>query len=177
MILTERLRMRPLEEGDAEALRGVWGDSEVMRYCGGAGDAERLHRAIRSCRDCQAKHGYSPFAVIERPEGPLVGVCGFKTLDDPDGAELIYHFTPAVWGRGYATEASRAALDWVRRTLPLRYVEASLDPRNEASRKVLLKVGFTFIENRWFEDVQQTEPVFRLELASDGQGERPWPIR
>lgn len=169
-IETERLWMRPLEDVDAEALLGVWGDPEVMRYCGGAGDEERLRRAVRSCKACQAERGYSPFAVLDKPSGQLIGVCGFKSTEDPEGAELIYHFTPAVWGRGYATEAARAALDWLRKTLPLRYVEASIDPMNGASRKVLAKAGFVFVEDRWFDDVQLTEPVFRLELSCEEKG-------
>lgn len=170
MIETERLWLRPLDDGDVDALRGVWGDPEVMRYCGGAGDEERLRRAVHSCKACQAERGYSPFAVVEKLGGRLIGTSGFKSMDDPEGVELIYHFTPAVWGRGYATEAARAALDWLRKTLPLRYVEASIDPRNGSSRNVLLKTGFVFIEDRWFEDMQGMEPVFRLELARGGEG-------
>lgn len=170
MIQTERLWMRPLEDADAEALQGVWGDPEVMRYCGGAGDAARLQRAIRSCQDCQAERGFSPFAVLDAPHGPLVGICGFKTMGDPEGAELIYHFAPAAWGKGYATEAARGVLAWARRALALRYVEASIDPRNGASQKVLLKAGFVFLEDRWFEDAQQAEPVFRQELIRNVQG-------
>lgn len=170
MIETERLWIRPLEEADVEALRGVWGDAEVMRYCGGAGDEERLRRAVRSCMACQVERGYSPFAVLDKSDGRLIGICGFKSMEDPEGTELIYHFTPTVWGKGCATEAARAVLDWLRRTVPLRYVEASIDPRNKPSQGVLLKAGFVFFEERWFEDMQQTEPVFRLELARDGQG-------
>jgi len=173
MIETVRLRMRPLQPSDLPALRGVWGDPEVMQFCGGAATDERLGQAVQRCEAVQAERGFSPFAVLDRADERLIGVCGLKSLPDPEGAELIYHFLPSAWGCGYATEAARAVTTWARETLPLHYVEASIDPRNDASRKVLLKAGFTFHEERWFEDVQQSEPVFRFHMNAPREGARP----
>lgn len=173
MIETERLWMRPLQPSDLPALRGVWGDPEVMRFCGGPASEERLVRAVANCQAVQTERGFSPFAVLPRGDEQLIGICGFKSMPDPEGAELIYHFRMSAWGRGYATEAVCAALAWACEALALRYVEASIDPGNEASRKVLLKAGLTFHEDRWFEDVQQTEPVFRFDTTTHREGGRP----
>lgn len=166
MILTERLWLGPLEEADAPHVFPIWGDPGVMVFCGGAAGEERVLQAVKNCRACQEEHGYSPFAVLTRADHALIGICGLKSLQDPEGAELIYHFLPAVWGRGYATEAVLGLLSWAARCLPLRYLEASFDERNAASRNVLVKAGFTCLEDRWYEDVQRTEPVYRFALQS-----------
>lgn len=171
MIHTRRLRIRPLQEADLPQVQQVWGDPEVMRFCGGAADGSRLLQTVRSCMRCQEEHGFSPFAVLR--DEVLVGLCGFITLEDPEGIELIYHFLPAVWGQGYATEAVRAALAWAEQTLGHRYVEAAFDDRNSASRHVLDKAGFQYTEDRWFEDVQRQEPVYRFELRRQAPEAKP----
>ena len=164
MIVTDRLLLRPLEEGDASGLRCVWGDPKVMVFCGGASSDDRLLQAVKRCVKGHEEHGYSPLAVMSREAGTLIGVCGFKSLPDPEGVELLYHYVPTVWGRGYATEAVLGLLAWAELNLALRYVEASFDARNASSRKVLVKTGFAYLEDRWYEDVQRLEPVYRLEL-------------
>lgn len=164
MIETKRLRLRPLLATDGAFLGRVWGDSLVMTFCGGATADERLPLVLQGCLETQASLGYSPFAVLTRDAPERIGICGFKPLPDPAGVELIYHFMPEVWGRGYATEAVQAVLSWAQEHLAVDYVEASFDARNVSSRNVLMKTGFTYRGDRWYDDVQRSEPVYRCLL-------------
>jgi len=166
VIDTERLLLRPLLESDADLLARVWGDPRVMAFCGGAAPAGRLPQVLKTCLENQATLGFAPFVVLIRGDLERVGLCGFKPLPDPEGVELVYHFVPEAWGRGYATEAVRGLLAWSAHNLRASYVEASFDTRNAASGGVLAKAGFTYREERWFEDVQRSEPVHRFELRS-----------
>lgn len=167
MIDTQRLLIRPLRGTDASSMNRVWGDAHVMAYCGGAADEARVRLAVDRCIACQEVHGFSPFAVVRRDGGDLIGVCGFKSLPDPQSAELIYHFVAEAWGKGYATEAVLAVLAWARTAATLQYIEASFDPCNTASARILAKAGFRHVEDRWYDDVQQTEPVYRIQLHGE----------
>jgi [ribosomal protein S5]-alanine N-acetyltransferase len=166
LLETKRLRLRPLLAAEGAFLARVWGDDRVMTFCGGATAEQDLPRVLQGCLETQATFGFSPMAVLTREEAEPIGICGFKPLPDPAGVELIYHFVPERWGRGYATEAVQALLAWGREHLVKDFVEASFDARNVGSRKVLLKAGFTYLEDRWYEDVQRAEPVYRFLLRA-----------
>ena len=115
--------------------------------------------------------------TVQNPAGDgLCGVVGFHCDDDDDEGrvDLGYMFLPSVWGRGYATEAVNAARDaWVadyagtRSAVPRagrNVIWATIYPENMASRRVLIKCGFTKVREGgdeygrfedWSWDVQQ----------------------
>lgn len=71
----------------------------------------------------------------------LIGGIGLHMIGG-GAAELGYWLTPDAWGRGYATEATRAVVDMARHALPLRRLLARHHAGNHASRRVLEKLGF-----------------------------------
>jgi ribosomal-protein-alanine N-acetyltransferase len=79
---------------------------------------------------------------IEEPDGRLVGDLCFKGLEPEGRAEIGYGILEAYQGRGYATEAVRAALAWAFGHPELQAVEAETEPDNAASQRVLAKCGF-----------------------------------
>lgn len=89
-----------------------------------------------------------PFAkqpLIERSTGVLVGYSGVAwfELEETRRLEFGYRLVPEARGRGYATEAGRAVLGLAAETFQGELL-AMIDPRNEASAKVIVKLGFTF---------------------------------
>lgn len=141
---TERLRYRPLERGDAEALHAVWGDPVVMRHLPSDPSAsveetaERVERHIRRFEET----GYGLFAVVERESGGVVGVCGLFPVEwiGPE-VEVAYHFAREVWNRGYASEAAGAWVAAAFDQLGLDRVVALAFPANRASTRVMEKIG------------------------------------
>jgi [ribosomal protein S5]-alanine N-acetyltransferase len=144
---TERLRFRPLEAADAEALHAVWGDPEVMRYLPAEPSgsleetAERVERHVKRFEET----GYGLCAVVERETGGVVGVCGLFPVEwvGPE-LEVAYHFAPGVWNRGYASEAAAAWVAAAFDELGLDRVVALAFPANRASTRVMEKVGMRF---------------------------------
>ena len=59
-----------------------------------------------------------------------------------------YSFTPENWGKGFATEVTRAGLDYFRNNTPLTEIYAVTESPNIASQKVLLKAGFSIYGNK-----------------------------
>lgn len=80
------------------------------------------------------------FAIRENRADPLIGLVGLRS-DDDRIAELSYWIGKPHWGRGYATEAAAAIVDYGFERLRLHRIYATSLGRNAASRRVLEKVG------------------------------------
>jgi [ribosomal protein S5]-alanine N-acetyltransferase len=82
------------------------------------------------------------FAVIHRLDNLLIGICGFPGPPDSDGiAEIAYGIAPAYQGRGYATEAASALIDFATSDNRVRTIRAHTLPEKNASTRVLEKCG------------------------------------
>ena len=135
-----------------------------MKGTGGAAPHAVLPQVLAGYRDCHVEKGLSVYGVVERSTDELIGAAGFN-LQGPNGqAELIYHFSQKSWGKGYATEAASVCIELARQHPEIRLLYASAAPANGGSLKILEKMGFTFIEMKWFEDTQQYEPFYELPL-------------
>ena len=142
---TPGLRLRPFNDGDADALFALQSNAHVLRYWDSPpwSDPERAQRFIAACRQL-AEDGTGARLVIDRAsDGAFIGWCSV-TQWNPDyrSAALTYCLEEAAWGHGYATEASRALLQWAFDALDLNRVQAEADTRNVASARVLEKLGF-----------------------------------
>jgi RimJ/RimL family protein N-acetyltransferase len=106
-------------------------------------ERERAKRFIEASQQ-MAEEGTGARLVVERiSDGAFIGWCGLTRWNrDYRSASLGYCFDDAAWGRGYATEAARALLQWAFDTLDLNRVQAETDTRNAASARVLEKLNF-----------------------------------
>jgi RimJ/RimL family protein N-acetyltransferase len=89
------------------------------------------------------RHG---FFVVDRESASVIGSAGFKGPPDPTGVvEIAYGIVPSFEGRGYATEAAAALVDFAFASGPVRMVRAHTLPQPNASTRVLLKCGFRHV--------------------------------
>ena len=105
----------------------------------------------RACRRRIAVHewfrrrdGYAPWTVERKSDGAIIGWGGLYNdpFDSGWGAEVGYHFTPAAWGQGFASELVAACMALADGALALPLVTAFAHPANHASQRVLTKAGF-----------------------------------
>ncbi len=147
-IETARLLIRPFEKTDEDiaAIHKLFSDPEVVKYIGGvlSDTIEKTIERVVRWIGFQEQYGYSCWAVIEKSSGDVIGDCGLFPLENkgPE-VELGYDFRRDCWGKGYATEAARACLDYGFNELKLDYIIAVVFPENIASRRVLEKCGMT----------------------------------
>jgi [ribosomal protein S5]-alanine N-acetyltransferase len=102
------------------------------------------------------------FAVVHRASGAVIGSCGYKGPPGADAVvEIAYGIDPAYQGRGYATEAARALIDFAFGSGRVRLVYAHTRPEENASTHVLTKCGL-----EWVGEVVDPEDglVWRWEL-------------
>jgi [ribosomal protein S5]-alanine N-acetyltransferase len=85
------------------------------------------------------------FAIMERDSGATVGSCGYKGPPDEGVVEIAYGVDPDMQGRGYATEAARALVDYAFDNAMVGVVRAHTLPDNTASARVLAKCGFVCV--------------------------------
>jgi [ribosomal protein S5]-alanine N-acetyltransferase len=142
---TERLLLRPPRLSDAQDLLRFFGDSEAMRYTHVLADLRACRRHIAGHVCQQRRRGYGPWTLIEKASGAIVGFGGL--YDDPFdpgwGIEVGYHFLPAVWGRGLASELVAFCIEHAQKRLRVPAISAFAHRDNVASRRVLTKAGFT----------------------------------
>jgi [ribosomal protein S5]-alanine N-acetyltransferase len=142
---TERLRLRPFDDSDADTLFALHSNANVLRYWDSPpwSEGSRAQRFIEACRQIAEEGTGTRLAVDRVSDGSFIGWCSL-TRWNPDfrSASMGYCFDDAAWGQGYATEAARAMLQWAFNTLAINRVQAETDTRNAASARVLEKLGF-----------------------------------
>ena len=85
------------------------------------------------------------WAMVDKETGRMIGTCGFTSFNCPaDSAEIGYVLNPAYQGRGLATEAVRRVLQFGFEELNLHRIEAHFIQGNDASRRLMERVGMTF---------------------------------
>jgi RimJ/RimL family protein N-acetyltransferase len=142
---TSRLILRPLADGDADDLFAMRSNAHAMRYWDAPpwSDHGQAGRFIAACRRSAEEGTGIRLAIDRASDGRFLGWCGV-TRWNPEfrSASLGYFLEVGAWGQGYATEAGRAMLRWAFDTLDLNRVQAEVDTRNQASARVLEKLGF-----------------------------------
>ncbi len=107
-------------------------DPSVSRYThdGGVVSLEEIERRIREdVLGDYSKHGYGRFAVTLKDTGEFIGFCSIKYLEDHKLNDLGYRLKRDYWGNGYATEASKASLEYGFNTLDLTEIFAFVLPK------------------------------------------------
>jgi RimJ/RimL family protein N-acetyltransferase len=140
---TERLTLRPFGEADVQAYFELSQDPDVMRYVGDrrVPTFQETWRAVAGLIGHWAMRGYGQWAIEERSSGQLIGRTGIINPADWPGPELGYLLGRAWWGRGYATEAAQAAMDWGFEQIRFGDLLSLIDPDNDASIAVATRLG------------------------------------
>lgn len=159
-IETERLAMRYLRRDDLDDFAALTSDPEIIRYMddGQPLAREQTERWIEVSLANYEARGYGCFAVTMRGEDGMVGFAGFaRPADRPGVTEIIYALPSALWGHGYATEIARGLIGFGLGRAELTRIEATVDPENEPSKRVLIKGGMTYDGRRAGEDGEEVD--------------------
>jgi RimJ/RimL family protein N-acetyltransferase len=139
---TERLVLRMWREEDFEAYAGICADQEVMRYLGGK-PFTRLEawRHMAFLVGHWQLRGYGHWAVEEKASRGLIGRIGFLNPEGWPGFEIGWTLGRGHWGRGYAIEGARRALDYAFTELDQDHVISLIHPDNKGSIRVAERLG------------------------------------
>ena len=146
---TARLRLRPWEEDDVDAYARICSHPEVMQYM--ADDVltrgEARQRVLRFIRHWE-EHGFGWWAAEDKHSGRVIGRIGLLYREDwsagKDRVEVGWLLDHNHWGKGLATEGAHASLSYGFEKLKLPGIISLAVPQNQASQRIMNKVGMTF---------------------------------
>lgn len=168
VLLTERLRLAPIEESDVAALLRLFNEPDVGRYLldGTTVTEEWVEEEVRASharfrgstaglwalRLWLREHGMPDegdgtggSGGDGSADGGILGIVGYRPFFDPPELQLLYALHPSAWGKGLAVEAAAAAVDHGFAVLGFQEIRAATDAPNRASIRVLERLGMS----RW----------------------------
>jgi RimJ/RimL family protein N-acetyltransferase len=143
ILTTHRLRLRAFKVSDLDAYAAMQANPEVMRYLvtGRTSTPVEVWRTMATSLGAWALRGYGMWACEKIDGGAFVGSVGiFQPLDWPE-PEIAYSLDEPFWHQGFATEAGRAARDWLFEHFSLPRAASFIRPDNHASKRVVERLG------------------------------------
>lgn len=142
---TPRLMLRHFTLADATFVRHLLNDAAFVRYIGDKGvrDEASAQRYLQEGPLASyARHGFGLYLVARHEDGVEIGMCGLLKRDYLADVDLGYAFLPEHRGQGYAVEAAAATVELARTRFGLQRLVAIVDRDNDASGRVLARLGF-----------------------------------
>ncbi len=166
---TERLVLRMFRESDTDAYAEMLADPEVMRFLDGKPlSRQEAWRNMAMLIGHWHLRGYGFWAVEEKSGGELVGRVGCWRPEGWPGFEVGWALRRRFWGRGYATEAARASVEYAFESLGQTRVLSLIAPDNVNSIRVAERLG---------ERPRGEWEVFGMKVIIYGVGREEWEAR
>jgi RimJ/RimL family protein N-acetyltransferase len=144
---TDRLILRRMTEADAAFVLGLLNEPSFLRFIG-----DRQVRTLDAARDyivngpmeSYETNGFGLYLTLRKDDGAPIGICGLLRRDTLDDVDVGFALVPAFWSQGYASEAAAAVLAFAIDVLELPRVVAVVKPDNDASIRVVEKLGLQY---------------------------------
>jgi ribosomal-protein-alanine N-acetyltransferase len=160
IVETERLILREFLPSDDEGMFELDSNPEVHKYLGEnpSRTIEDARKMIASIRHQYVENGIGRWAAIEKETGNFIGWSGLKFIKEYENNRIHYYdvgyrLMPKYWGKGYATEAAKAAIQYGFEQLNANEIIGSANVENTRSRRALEKCGLTFIEQFYWHEI------------------------
>lgn len=167
IIETERLYLSRVTVDNASFLVDLLNEPSFLQYIGDKG-VRATEEAVKYIKteflDSYAQRGFGLLLVKIKHNNTPIGICGIKKRNSLELPEIGYAFLSKFRSKGYATESARAVIDYARNGLGLKRVVAITSPENEASVRVLEKIGFQFEKMIDLPDFESKIKLFTADL-------------
>lgn len=164
---TARLGFRCWSDADLPLAQELWSDGKVSGLFGGPFSPEMVRARLDVEIAHMQQYGFQYWPIFLLEDDAHVGCAGLRPYRMEEGIlELGFHLRPAFWGQGLAPEAARGVIDFAFIRVGASALFAGHHPVNEASRRVLLKVGFVYTGEELYPPSGMIEPTYRLLRAA-----------
>ncbi|GAB3707340.1 GNAT family N-acetyltransferase [Spirosoma flavus] len=151
---TSRLTMRPVQQTDFDILQTILTDRFVRRYL--CDDQilppDEIQEFISTSEQTFDEGDYGLWLLHEQLKNMVIGFAGLWSFFEETQPQLLYALLPAFTREGYATEASKAVIDYCFNKLSFPYIDASFDEPNIASLRVAERLEMTFLKKEWINE-------------------------
>jgi [ribosomal protein S5]-alanine N-acetyltransferase len=172
---TEHLLLRAWRAEDADAWYSVLQEPDLLKYFPDPRPPSRrmADRYIEHHLDHWETYGYGHWVVTTRGDARIVGWTGLEYIAELQQTELAYLLSRSVWGRGYATEAGRAAARFAFDAAGVQELIGLVHPGNAASIRVLEKCGMRLVDRVTLWDLE----MCRYRVLRGEYQQAPWRAR
>ena len=139
--------MRPLQSSDLDYLVNIWADSQITQFLPSRGvpiPREKVEKSLNSFIEHWKNCSYGVWAIVEDISSQAIGYSGLRYLDELNQVELLYGLAKSYWGKGIASKAAKAAIEYGFKVANLNRIIALALPENLASIRVIEKAGFKY---------------------------------
>ena len=144
---TERLLLRQFSTDDVDFILRLLNEPSFLQNIGDRGVrtlADARSYILRVPVASYEQNGFGLYLVVLKEDGASIGMCGLIKREQLEDVDIGYAFLPAYWSKGYALEAAMAVKEYARDRIGLKRLVAITDPENQASIRVLEKIGLRF---------------------------------
>jgi len=148
VLRTERLTLRPFVPEDALVLHRIYQTEGVLRFFPNPvpPPLEKVERFVLLQEAHWEKYSYGNWGILPGGLEQIIGWVGLQYLPELDETEVGFLLDKPFWGKGYATEAARASLEFGFENFGFDHIIALVHPENLPSRRVVEKCGLAFQE-------------------------------
>ena len=146
-ISTDRLKIRELTTNDAPFILRLLNEPSFIHFIGDKGvrDLESAQQYILNGPIASyLQNGFGLYVVTRTSDGLPLGICGLLKRDSLPDVDIGFAFLPEFWNKGYAAESASAVMNYGKDVLKLTRIVAITNKDNEASAKLLEKIGLRF---------------------------------
>jgi len=161
LLSSERLYVRRFTPEDEEAFFRLNGDAEIMRFIRPAKSREESNAFLaENIRFYEEHPGLGRFALVEKDTEDIAGTFSLLPLEGTTDVHIGYALLKEHWGKGYASEITKAGIDYAFDVLGLSTLTAVTYAEHVQSQKVLLRNGF--IQDGVYEEEGRKDLLFRI---------------
>ena len=144
---TQRLKLRAFTVDDCEPYASMYANESFYRFLDGKPLARsQVWENMAVILGHWSLLGYGIWALECRETGQLVGRAGLLNLPGWPDVEVCWALSPDFWGKGYATEAAQASINWAFDTRGFGRLISLIHPDNSASKALAIRLGEKFLE-------------------------------
>ena len=160
---SDRIQFSTWKDTDFAHAKSLWGDNEVTKFIGGPFSEDMIQSRLRLEIQNQAQFKIQYWPLFLKTDGSFIGCCGLRPYkQDETIREMGFHLCRQYWGYGYATEAATKVMEYAFRTLKVSKIFAGHNPKNEQSRRTLLKLGFRYIGDEYYPPTGLNHPSYEI---------------
>lgn len=162
MFETERLILRQFEDRDVDPIARLRADARFMRFIKAPESRSETVSWMRMVSRYWETDNFGFWAVVLKETSEVIGWSGTWLLWETKEPEIGFAVTPALWGKGLGTEAASFALEYTFENRRAEKAVALTMPENQASRRVMEKLGMRFDEERYYGSYGLTLTRYRI---------------
>ncbi len=145
---TDRLYVRQWQNTDLQNLHKLYSDKAIMQYIRPVLTIEETKQIFdKQIVEYSEGDNVGRYLIIEKSSNSFVGIFLLRKPENRNGVEIGYAFRLQDWGKGFATEIVKEGVQYIFTTTDFSLIYAFTNMKNVNSKNVLIKSGFSFLEN------------------------------